>query len=87
MLVSDAARLLGINAQTLRLALQQGLFDFGVAILTSEKRYTYYINEVRLKAYLEGRNYDKFYKKEGAITSIGNDNDHHYSIVGNIDTK
>ena len=56
MLVSEAADLLGMNTQTLRLALRQGLFDFGVAVLTSENRYTYYINEVRLQKYLEGSN-------------------------------
>ena len=52
MLVSEAARELGMNTQTLRLALQQGLFDFGVAIRTSPKRYTYYINRSRLDDYL-----------------------------------
>lgn len=57
MLVSDAAKALGMNTQCLRLALQQQLFDFGVAVKTSEKRYVYYINETRLKAYLEGRDY------------------------------
>lgn len=87
MLVSDAARLLRMNTQTLRLALQQGLFDFGVAILTSEKRYTYYINEVRLKAYLEGRNYYKFDNKEGANTDIGDNANAIYSNIGNITTN
>ena len=75
LLVSDAARLLGMNTQTLRLALQQGLFDFGVAVLTSEKRYTYYINEIRLKAYLEGRNYE--FKKFGSVDE-GVSNSHCY---------
>jgi hypothetical protein len=55
MLVSEAAKQLKINTQTLRLALQQGLFPFGVAVKTSENRYTYYINETRLQCYLEGR--------------------------------
>lgn len=59
MLVSDAAKALGMNVQCLRLALQQQLFDFGVAVKTSEKRYVYYINEARLTAYLEGRDYAK----------------------------
>ena len=58
MLVSEAAKRLGMNTQTLRLALQQGLFPFGCAVLTSEKRYTYYINEIRLQRYLEGREYE-----------------------------
>ena len=58
MLVEEAAKCLGMNTQTLRLALQQGLFDFGVAIKTSPKRYTYYINESRLKNYLGGTRND-----------------------------
>lgn len=50
----EAAKKLGMNTQTLRLALQQRLFPFGVAVKTSENRYTYYINEKRLEKYLEG---------------------------------
>ena len=56
MTVQSAAKLLGMNVQTLRLALRQNLFDFGVAVHTSEKRYVYYINEKRLMNYLEGKN-------------------------------
>lgn len=54
MLVSDAAKRLGISAQTLRLALQQDKFPFGKAIRTSQKRYTYWISESLLERYLEG---------------------------------
>lgn len=54
MLVEQAAKRLGMSTQSLRLALQQGLFDFGVAVKTSENRYTYYINPKRLEQYLEG---------------------------------
>lgn len=54
MLVEDAAKKLEMNPQTLRLALQQGLFPFGVAVKTSENRYTYKIFETRLELYLEG---------------------------------
>lgn len=54
MLVSEAAKRLGMNTQTLRLALQQQLFDFGVAVKTSENRFTYYINENQLETYLKG---------------------------------
>ncbi len=43
-----------MSTQTLRLALQQEKFPFGVAVKTSEKRYTYYINKKRLHRYLEG---------------------------------
>lgn len=56
MIVEDAAKRLQMNPQTLRLALQQGLFPFGVAVKTSENRYTYKIFETRLEKYLEGSN-------------------------------
>ena len=59
MLPQEAAKKLEMNTQTLRLALQQGLFPFGVAVKTSENRYTYYINETRLQCYLEGRDHAK----------------------------
>lgn len=55
MLVSEAAKRVGMNTQTLRLALQQGLVPFGIAIKTSENRYTYKIFEKRLEQYLEGK--------------------------------
>ena len=54
MLVSEAAKKLGMSAQTLRIALRQGKFPFGVAIKTSENRYTYYINELHFSNYLKG---------------------------------
>lgn len=54
MLVSEAAKQLKMNTQTLRLGLQQNKFPFGTAILTSPKRFTYYVNEKRLKQYMEG---------------------------------
>jgi len=59
MLVSEAAKKLGMNTQTLRLALQQGCFDFGTAVKTSEKRFTYFICDTRLEKYLEGADYEK----------------------------
>lgn len=61
MLVSEAAEKLGMNTQTLRLALQQRLFPFGVAVKTSENRWTYYINSTRLEKYLEGKDYEANY--------------------------
>lgn len=54
MLVSEAAKRLGMNTQTLRLALQQQLFPFGVAVKTSEHRYTYYVNPICLEKYMRG---------------------------------
>ena len=55
MKVTDAAALLGMDPQTLRYALQQGRFPFGIAIDPDEsgrRRWSYYINERRLKNYL-----------------------------------
>lgn len=54
MSVIEAAKLLEMSPQTLRLALQQNKFMFGVAIKTSENRYTYYINEKMLQNYVKG---------------------------------
>lgn len=68
MLVEEAAKKLGMSTQTLRLALQQGVFSFGEAIKTTDAknskvgkdRWTYYINEQRLERYLKG---DDLYEK------------------------
>lgn len=57
MLVEDAAKRIGMNTQTLRLALQQGLLPFGIAVKTSENRYTYKIFHKRLEKYIEGEDY------------------------------
>jgi hypothetical protein len=52
--VEEAAKLLSMNPQTLRLALQQGLLPIGIAVKTSPNRYTYEIFPKRLQRYLEG---------------------------------
>ena len=54
--VSEAADMLGIGVITLRTALQQGKFEFGTAIKTTENRWTYYINTKKFYEYLEGKN-------------------------------
>lgn len=61
LLVSEAAKELGMNTQTLRLALQQNLFPFGKAIKTSENRYTYYINDRLLELYKKGCVYEEIF--------------------------
>ena len=58
MRVEEAAKKLDMRTQTLRLALQQRLFPFGVAVRTSQNRYTYKIFETRLEKYLEGMDYE-----------------------------
>lgn len=45
--VVDAAKLLGMNSNTVRKGLQQRVFPWGYAIRTSENRWTYFINAKR----------------------------------------
>lgn len=51
--IAYAAKQLGIPAQTLRIALQQGLYPFGVAIRMSG-RYTYQITPSLFEQYIGG---------------------------------
>ena len=53
LLVTDAARMLGMNHNTVRKGLQQGVFPWGYAIRTSEHRWVYFINAKRF-AEIEG---------------------------------
>lgn len=45
--VSDAAKMLSMNHNTVRKGLQQGVFPWGYAIHTSEHRWVYFINATR----------------------------------------
>lgn len=51
--VRIAAKLLGMNHNTVRKGLQQGVFPWGYAIHTSENRWVYFINAKRF-AEIEG---------------------------------
>lgn len=50
--ITEAADLMGIPPQLLRMGLQQGRFPFGVAV--KMKRWVYYINTERFYRYLKG---------------------------------
>ena len=50
--VNEAAKMMDIPAQLLRLALQQDRFPFGQAVKC--KRWAYYINRPALERWLEG---------------------------------
>jgi hypothetical protein len=52
--VPEAAKMMDVDPQFLRLALQQDKFDFGVAV-KCERTYSYYINRIRFESYLQGR--------------------------------
>lgn len=49
--IFEAAKILGVSEQFLRIALQQGKYPFGFAIKTSTQ-YTYYINGPQLEEYM-----------------------------------
>lgn len=50
--VKEAAAMMGVTPQFLRLGLQQGRFPFGTAV--KMKRWSYYINASRFYDYLAG---------------------------------
>ena len=54
--VSEAAQIMGVDPQFLRMGLRHGKFPFGTAI--KFKRWSYYINAERFYAYLAGRDMD-----------------------------
>ena len=54
MLVTEAAKKIGVNSQKLRLGLRQRLFPFGEAIKTSENRHICYVNRNGYEQYLDG---------------------------------
>ena len=49
--VKEAAKLMGVSQQFVRIGLQQNRFPFGTAVKMSS-RWTYYINEEKLLAYI-----------------------------------
>lgn len=42
--VEEAARLMGVSPQYVRVGLQKGILPFGYAVQVSSKRYTYFIS-------------------------------------------
>ena len=48
----EVANVLGISVQAVRVGLQKGIFPFGWAIKTSDKRYTYCISPKLFAEYL-----------------------------------
>jgi predicted DNA-binding protein (UPF0251 family) len=51
--VKEAAQMMGVTQQLLRIALQQGRFPFGTAV--KMKRWAYYINSEMFYNYISGR--------------------------------
>lgn len=55
MTIKNAAKMLGMSEQTLRLWLQNGTCPFGTAIPGRGQNYRYYINETRLNVWITGQ--------------------------------
>ena len=49
--VAEAAEIMGVSRQFIRVGLQRGTLPFGCAVKMSN-RYTYYISEKKLREYL-----------------------------------
>jgi len=45
---AEAAKLLGVSPQFIRIGLQRGKFPWGYAVQQSKTRYTYFINRTKL---------------------------------------
>lgn len=52
--IAEAAEILGLPKQTLRVMLQRGKLPFGTAVQMSSV-YTYYINRAQLEDYVKSR--------------------------------
>ena len=53
MTIGEAAELMGVSKQFVRVGLQKGIFPWGYAVQVSSERYTYFISR------------QKFYETEG----------------------
>lgn len=49
--VEEAADLMGVSRQFIRVGLQKGVLPFGYAVQVSSKRYTYFISKKKFKEY------------------------------------
>lgn len=52
MTVAECAKILDIGDETLREALKQNRFPFGVAIQTTNKRWTFWISKAKFEKYI-----------------------------------
>lgn len=52
--IKEAAKILNISQQLLRISLQQKLFPFGFAVkINDSSKYTYYISKPQLEEYIK----------------------------------
>lgn len=53
--VKEAAYLMGVSEQFVRIALQRDLLPIGCAIQLTSNKWTYYISRTKLENYLNGK--------------------------------
>ena len=53
--VAEAARLMGVSQQFVRVGLQTKILPFGCAVQISAKKYTYFISRAKLMQYIGER--------------------------------
>lgn len=63
MKVLDAAKILGVSAQFIRLGLQQERLPIGTAVKSSDNRWVYDVQEHLLKLYMGEEAYNKAVQK------------------------
>lgn len=51
--VAKAAMIMGVSQQFIRIGLQRGKLEFGVAVKMTGDRYTYYINPEKFNNYIK----------------------------------
>jgi hypothetical protein len=57
--VGEAADLMGVSPQFIRVGLQKGIFPWGYAVQVSAKRFTYYISRAKLLEAIGGSTHEK----------------------------
>ena len=68
-IVSEAAKQLGMSAQGLRIALQRGKFTYFGEAWKNDEKWTYYINRNRLNEYLGRENESTKEHTDNSISS------------------
>lgn len=67
--VSDAAEMLGVNKQAVRIGLQRGVYDFGVAFKNTDyaKKFTYIFYPERLKELVGSDRYEMVMRRRQGL--------------------
>lgn len=56
--IAQAAKIMGVSQQFIRVAIQQGVLPFGYAVKIGGNRYTYYINPSQFEEFINAKGRD-----------------------------